>query len=120
MYLSFWPVIKLFLVSFNTGFWEYLSSNGATSWATMATYCIYNAFWSVYLFSALLAISLGWGISRKGISWLEAIVVAISLVALYVTEILNYSVEGFALVGPLPLELGGFLLLYPLFPSQIC
>jgi hypothetical protein len=97
-YISLWPVMKLWLLIFNTAYWGYLSEKGVMSWGVDVIYVIYNSLWYSYFFGALLLIGLAWGISRKGMGWIEAGVFIAVEVVFYVTWVINFALEGYYVV----------------------
>jgi hypothetical protein len=68
------------------------------SWGVDVIYVIYNSLWYSYFFGALLLIGLAWGISRKGMGWIEAGVFIAVEVVFYVTWVINFALEGYYVV----------------------
>jgi hypothetical protein len=92
--ISFWPLVKIFVVAYNLGFWEYLSDKGVISWFIVLIYAVFNGFWITYVFFVILMIALGYGITRKSITMAEAFFLGIILVCHYIAMVLNYGLEG--------------------------
>ena len=64
----------------------------------VVVYVIYNSLWYAYLFGGLKLIGLAWGISRKGINWVEALIFGLVQIIFYVTWVINFSLEGYYVV----------------------
>ncbi|ELR16827.1 uncharacterized protein ACA1_383600 [Acanthamoeba castellanii str. Neff] len=94
-YISLWPIMKLWLVIFNTAYWGYISERGVMTWGIDVIYVIYNSLWYSYFFGGLLLVGLAWGISRKGMGWFEALIFCAVQIVFYITWVINFALEGY-------------------------